>query len=121
MDNTITGSGFIDLGAFDNQADGEVEAQSFLQISAGTFTNEGTITAEASATLDLGQDGGTGSLTNSGSIAIDGGADLAISGNYTVSGNGYIGFKGAGGEITSDGSGPATFTNESTIDAVATD
>jgi hypothetical protein len=121
VDNTISGSGFIDLGAFDNQADGEVEAQGFLQISAATFTNEGAMTAASGATLDLGQDGGTGSLTNTGSIAIDGGADLAISGNYTVSGTGYIGFKGAGGEITSDGSGPATFTNESTVYAVATD
>jgi hypothetical protein len=121
VDNTISGSGFIDLGAFDNQADGAVEAQSFLRISAGAFTNEGAMTAESGATLDLGQDGGVGSLTNTGSISVDGEADLAISGNYTVSGTGYIGFKGAGGEITSDGSGPATFTNESTIYAVATD
>ena len=120
VNNTITSSGFIDLGAFDNQADGEVEAQSFLQISAATFTNEGTITAEASATLNLGHDGATETLVNSNEIALDSSADLAISGNYTVSGTGYIGFKGAGGEITSDGSGPATFTNEGTIYAVAT-
>ena len=60
VNNTISGSGFIDLGAFDNQADGEVEAQSFLQISAATFTNEGTMTAEASATLNLGHDGAHG-------------------------------------------------------------
>ena len=98
-----------------------MEAQSFLQISAATFTNEGTITAEASATLYLGHDGVTETLVNSNEIALDSSADLAISGNYTVSGTGYIGFKGAGGEITSDGSGPATFTNESTIYAFATD
>jgi hypothetical protein len=121
VDNTISGSGFIDLGAFDNQASGVVEDQGFLQISAATFTNEGTISAEASAKLNLGHDGATETLVNSNEVALDSSADLAISGNYTVSGTGDIGFKGAGGEITSDGNGPATFTNDSTIYAVATD
>jgi hypothetical protein len=116
VDNTISGSGLIDLGSFDNQADGHVDAQSHLQISVGTFTNEGLITDEANATLDLGADGATQSLANTGSVIVDAGADVAISGNYTVSGSGAMAFKGAGAAITSDGS-PATFTNASVFDA----
>lgn len=118
VNNTITGNGLIELGSFDNQSGGKVEAQSSLQISASTFTNEGAITAEAGATLDFGQDGATQSLANTGSVDIDKGSDLAISGNYTASGSGLIAFKGAGAEVTSDGKA-ATFTNASTIEAVA--
>jgi hypothetical protein len=116
VDNTISGSGLIDLGSFDNQADGHVDAQSRLQISVGTFTNEGVMTDEANATLDLGADGATQSLANTGSVIVDAGADVAISGNYTLSGNGALAFKGAGAAITSDGSA-ASFTNASIIDA----
>jgi hypothetical protein len=119
VNNTISGNGVIDLGSFDNQADGTLEAQSYLQINAGTFTNEGIVTDEANATLQLGANGATQSLDNTGTVAIDAGGDLAVSGAYTVSGSGEIGLKGAGAAITSDGA-PATFTNASTIDAFYT-
>jgi hypothetical protein len=125
VDNTIAGGGVIDLGSFDNQADGKVEASQaggfWLQISAATFTNEGFMTAESGATLNLGGAGATETLTNSGNgltggaINIDSGADLAISGDFTVAGSGAIAFKGAGADITSDGAGATTFTNESAI------
>jgi hypothetical protein len=118
VNNTITGSGLIELGSFDNQSGGKIEDQGSLQISAGTFTNEGAITAEAGATLDFGQDGVTQSLANTGSVDIDKGADLAISSKFSVTGSGLIGFKGAGAEITSDGKA-ATFTNASSIIAVS--
>jgi len=85
------------------------------------ITNQGTLDAgptdsSSSGTLDLGKDLGTGSMTDTGAIGIYGGSDLAISGNYTVTGGGTLYFKGAGAEITSDGTAPATFTNESTIE-----
>ena len=86
-------------------------------IEAGSSTSSTTTTG----TIDLGVDGGTRSMANTYSINIDAGSDLAISGNYTVTapkaGYGEINFKGAGGEITSDGKGPATFTNANAIDA----
>jgi len=117
VNNTITGSGLIELnGSFDNQAAGVIEAQSDLQISAGTFTNEGAITVEASARLDFGQDGATQSIDNTGSVLVLANADLQISGTYTASGSGDIYLKGAGAEITSDGTA-ATFINASTIEA----
>ena len=92
------------------------------------LTNQGTVSAGTSSsssqgattgTVDLGEDGGTGSTANTGSIDVWAGSDLAISGNYTVAGSGYIGLKGAGADITSDGTAAATFTNASTIDAFA--
>jgi hypothetical protein len=116
VNNTLSGGGVINLGGFDNQLDGTVEAQSYLQITAGTFTNEGLMIAEANATLDIGQDGASQSLAETGSIVIEAGAHLAISGNTSISGTGAIGFKGAGGTIGSDGT-PATFTNAGNIDA----
>ena len=125
VDNTITGAGVIRLGSFDNEASGKVDASQaggfWLEISASTFNNEGFITAESGSTLDLGDDGATETLTNtgngltSGAINIDSSARLAISGNFTVAGSGYISFKGAGADITSDGAGATTFTNDSTI------
>jgi hypothetical protein len=125
VDNTITGAGLINLGTFDNQASGKVDASQsgshWLHISAGTFTNEGFMTAESGATLDLGDDGATETLTNTGdgvtggAINIDSSARLAISGNFTAAGDGDISFKGAGADITSDGAGATTFTNDSTI------
>jgi hypothetical protein len=118
VNNTISGGGVIGTTNFDNQADGVVEAQSFLQITSTTFSNEGLIIDEANATLDLGQDGATQSLANTGSVLIDAGAGLAVSGNYTASGSGAIAFKGAGAGIRSDGA-TATFINASTIDAQA--
>jgi hypothetical protein len=121
--NTITGGGLISVSTFDNQANGFVDAsqseQFALQISSGTFTNEGLMTAESRSTLQLGQDGATRSLTNTGSVAIDSQGELAISGNFTVSGSGGIAIKGAGGDITSDGTAAATFTNTSGIEAFA--
>ena len=79
VNNTITGGGLIDLGSFDNQASGVVEASQtggfLLQIIASTFTNEGTLAAQSGSALDLGQDGDTGSLTNTGPI------DLASNGD----------------------------------------
>jgi hypothetical protein len=146
---TLSGStGLIDLGlGFDNQSSGKVESFSLLRIIAPTLTNEGTMTAEAGSaldlsdgggggvtftnsgtitadsgsTLDLGGDGVTETLTNTGTIdvGISGGAGLAISGNLTVAGSGTIALKGAGSDITSDGLGGTTFTNESTIEALA--
>jgi hypothetical protein len=117
INNTISGSGLIELGeTFDNQAAGLVNVESALQISAGTFTNEGGITVEAGARLDLGQDGTTQSLQESGSIAVLANSDLQISGNYTASGSGAIYLKGAGAEITSDGTA-ATFVNAGIIEA----
>jgi hypothetical protein len=125
VDNTITGGGVIQLGSFDNQADGKVEASQAggyaLKINAGTFSNEGFLTAESGATLDLGGDGASETLTNTGNgttggaVDIDGGARLAISGNFTVAGSGDMAFKGAGADMTSDGTGATTLTNESTI------
>ena len=148
VDNTIktvSGStGLISLDdSFDNQSSGTVESASFLQIIAPTLTNEGAMTAEAGATLDLS---GSSTFTNSGTMIADasGGTldlggdgatetltnyrvdhyrrqrhpELAISGNLTITGSGGIYLKGAGAEITSDGSA-ATFTNASTIDALA--
>ena len=118
VNNIISGGGLIDLGGFDNQAGGVVEAQSFLQIIAGSFSNEGLIIGETNATLDLGQDGATQAFANTGSVLIDAGAGLAISGSTSVSGAGAIELKGAGAAIRSDGA-PATFANASTIDATA--
>ena len=90
--------------------------------SGGSFTNSGVMTANSSgATLDLGADGASETLTNTGNglttgaINIDSGSRLAISGNLTVTGSGDISFKGAGADITSDGAGATTFTNDSTI------
>ena len=89
-----------------------------LQISSATFSNEGTMVAQSRAVLDLGTDGQSGSLTNTGGILVASDGDLAISGNYTISGSGgIIGLKGPGGaDITSDGTAASTFTNESNID-----
>ena len=116
VNNTISGSGLIELNSFDNQANGTIEAQSDLQIIAGTFTNEGGITAEASSKLDFGQDGAAHSIDNTGSVVVLANADLQISGTYTASGSGDIYLKGAGAEITSDGTA-GTFINASTIEA----
>ena len=122
VNNTISGAGVIELGSFDNQASGIVEASQaggfYLQIIAPTFTNEGTLAAQSGAVLELGQNGGTGSLTNTGAIDLASKGDLAISGDYTISGSGAIDFKGAGAEITSDGTAAATFNNDSAINAV---
>jgi hypothetical protein len=124
VNNTITGGGTIGLYSFDNQAKGTVEASqeegNWLQVyGTNAFTNEGTMVAETRSTLDLGQDGHTRSLTNKGSIKLDSEGDLAISGNFTVAGSGAIDMNGAWADITSDASGAATFTNESTITASA--
>ncbi len=143
---TQSGStGLINLGlGFDNQASGKVESFSFLQIIApsltnegemiaeasstldlsdggaggATFTNSGTMLADANATLDLGGDGVTETLANTGTIEILGGANLAISGNLSVTGSGAIALKGAGAAIASDGFLGTTFTNDSTIDVL---
>jgi hypothetical protein len=121
VNNTIVGGGVIDLSSVDNQSGGLVDANqsegNSLQIIASTFTNEGTLQAESRSVLDLGKDGGTGSLTNNGTIALESEGDLAISGAYTIAGSGDVGFKGAGADITSDGHAPATFINQSSIDA----
>jgi hypothetical protein len=116
VDNTIVGQGYIgNTGTLDNQAAGNIEAKGTLYIATPTFTNEGVVTVEASSILDLGA-GVTGSMTNTGGIVIDASADLQFSGGYTFIGSGgYIDFNGAGAEITSDGFGPATFTNAGTI------
>ena len=122
VDNTIAGGGTISISHFDNQAGGTVEATQqegiALQISSATFSNEGTMVAQSRAVLDLGTDGQSGSLTNTGGILVASDGDLAISGNYTISGGGgIIGLKGPGGaDITSDGTAASTFTNESNID-----
>ena len=125
VDNTIktqSGStGLISLDdSFDNQSSGSVESFSFLQIivpnltnegamiaeagatldlsgDGGTFSNSGTMLADAGATLDLGGDGVTETLANTGTIEILGGADLAISGNLTVTGSGAIALQGRRG------------------------
>ncbi len=119
VNNTIAGGGTIDLSSFDNQSSGTVDADqdegNWLQIIASNFTNEGAMTVESRSVLDLGRDGGTGSLTNTGTIAIQSEGDLAISGAYTIAGGGGIGFEGAGADITSDGTAPATFINQNTI------
>ena len=122
VDNTIAGGGTISISHFDNQADGTVEATQqegiALQTSSATFSNEGTMVAQSRAVLDLGTDGQSGSLTNTGGILVASDGDLAISGNYTISGSGgIIGRKGPGGaDITSDGTVASTFINESNID-----
>ncbi len=118
VNNTISGGGVIGTSSFDNQADGVVEAQSFLQIVSSSFSNEGLMTDEANATLAVGQDGAAQSFANAGSVFMDAGSSLAVSGNYTVTGAGTIDFKGAGAAIRSDGL-PATFTNASIINAEA--
>ena len=125
VDNTITGGGDINLGVFDNQASGKVDASQaggfWLTVSASAFSNEGVMTAESGATLNLGADGATETLTNtgngttSGAINIDSGGRLAISGDFTLTGSGAVSFNGAGAAITSDVSGATTFTNDSTI------
>jgi hypothetical protein len=117
---TISGAGTISVNDFDNFF-GTVEASQTrgfaLQISSPTFTNEGQMVAETTATLDFGSDGVSGSLTNTGTILLQENGDLAISGNYTISGSGAVdnvGYDGA--DISSDQRGAATFTNESNID-----
>ena len=121
VNNTITGAGVIHLTSFDNQSSGLVDANqsegNWLQIIASTFSNEGALQAESRSVLNLGQDGGTEKLKNSGAINLESEGDLAIAGAYTVTGSGKIGLKGAGAEITSDGSAPATLANESSINA----
>ena len=84
-------------------------------IAAGSSSTSGTTTG----TVDLGADGATGTMTDTGSVAVYGDSDLAIRGNYTVTGSGDIYFKGAGAEITSDGKAAATFTNKTNIEAAA--
>ncbi len=103
-----------------------VAANSATLAIASNLTNQGIVSAggissseTTTGTVDLGLDGATGSATNTGDIDIYGNSDLAISGNYTISGSGDIAFKGAGAAITSDGAALATFTNASTIEAVA--
>jgi hypothetical protein len=115
----------IDTGGKSVTNSGSIAAANTATLSIeSNLTNTGILTAGATSssettpgTLDLGLDSGTASAANSGVIAIYGGSDLAISGSYTVSGAGDIGFKGAGADITSDGNAPATFTNASTIEA----
>ena len=119
VNNTITGGGSIIVSRFDNQAEGLVEASqeegNSLQVYAATFTNEGTMIASTRATLDLGKDGTTGSLANTGEIGLLSDGDLAISGNFSISGSGVTEMKGAGSAVTSNKEGPTTFTNESEI------
>ena len=114
-----------------NGSNGVLEAVSGATLAiVSNVTNQGLIKAGSSpsssfgattGTVDLGQDGGARSMNNTGAVAIYAGSDLAISGAYTISGNGTLYFKGAGADITSDGSAPATFTNASgsTIEALA--
>ena len=92
-----------------NGSNGLIEAGTSPSSSFGATTG----------TVDLGQDGGTGSMNNAGAIAIFANSDLAISGNYAITGSGTIQFKGAGADITSDGKALARFTNASTIEAFA--
>jgi hypothetical protein len=112
--NTISGSGAIVLGTFDNQAGGTVEAGlsngGALQIAATTFSNEGALVTGSAATLNLGQDNANASLTNTGTVSIDNNGTLAIAGAYTISGGGGIllaprfqGNTAATARITSDG------------------
>ncbi len=120
VNNTIDGAGVVTLDTLDNQAGGTINANQgsyYLELEiSSTFTNEGEINAAADSTLQLGKDGGTESLTETGATTIQGGADLALAGNYTISGGGSIDFKGAGAKIVSDGKA-ATFHNDSTINA----
>jgi hypothetical protein len=122
--NTINGGGLISVSTFDNQASGKVNAtqseQFALQISSSTFTNEGMMTAQDRATLQLGKDGATRSMSNTGSVLIEGQGNLAISGNYTITGGGDIAMEGASGNITSDGAAAATFVNETFIEETST-
>ena len=119
--NTITGNGLIALTNFDNQAGGTVEvsgAQGFLDVYAtGTWTNEGQMIAEPNDTLDLGANAVAATLTNTGSVVVDQSGDLAISGTFTLAGSGSLNFAGESGKISTNGSTPATFINESTIDS----
>jgi hypothetical protein len=132
VNNTISGGGAITVTALDNQANGKIEASQSegddlaLNVS-GAFSNEGELNVEGRAAMDLGSGGAVRSLVNTGSINLgydgsnDGlaGAHLVISGNFSISGNGEINFKGAGAAIISDDSGSDTFTNKSSIDAFA--
>ncbi|RBP16188.1 hypothetical protein DFR50_106150 [Roseiarcus fermentans] len=127
--NTLT----INTGAktITNSSAGKLDAESGATLAlVSNVSNSGDIlagTGSSSASgattgvVDLGADGGVGSMSNAGLVAVYAGSDLAISGAYTISGgaSGTIGLKGAGADITSDGKGPATFTNASSILATA--
>ncbi len=108
-----------------NASGGVLQAENSATLAiVSNVTNQGVIdvgatNSSSTGTVDLGQDGGTGSMTNTGAIAIYAGSDLAISGAYTITGSGTLYYKGAGADITSDGKAAATFTNASTIEALA--
>ena len=106
--------GFISLSSFDNAA-GEIIAEQigavWLTISAATIGNEATMEIGQLATMEFGAAGATQSMTNTGTInvgyydVVDSGeeATLAISGNFTVNGDGNINFGGNGASIVGDG------------------
>jgi hypothetical protein len=129
---TVAASGFgatLTINTGDNGVTntGTIAAANSASVTiVSNITNQGILEAGESSsgtstgTLDLGHDGFTGAAVNTGAINVWGGSDLAISGDYTVSGSGDIQLKGAGSAITSDGNAPATFANASTIEAVGT-
>ena len=131
VNNTIAGGGLVSGVLLDNKAAGSIIATQsdgddpILRATNG-FTNEGNLYVADRATMNFGLDGATESLVNSGVVFLgyDGTTaglqgDLAISGNYAVSGTGTIRFKGAGSRIVSDGVSADTFTNKSSIIALA--
>ena len=129
---TVSGSGVtltINTGGHNvlNQSSGVLQAEDDAILAiVSNVNNQGVIAAGSSSTsgtttgtVDLGADGATGTMTDTGFVAVYGHSDLAIRGNYTVTGSGDIYFKGAGAEITSDGKAAATFTNKTNIVATA--
>ncbi len=126
VDNTISGGGSIAVASLDNQAHGTVIASQsgglWLRIITPTFTNEGQVDVASNATLNLGSAGVARTLGNSGFVNVgwDGasaapGARLAISGNFTLSGTGFLAMRGAGAAVVSDGAAAATFINNSNL------
>ena len=80
-----------------NAASGTLVAENDATLAiVSNLTNHGAMDAGTSAssangastgTLDLGEDGGTESMTDTGTIDIWGDSDLAIGGNYSVTGS----------------------------------
>ena len=125
--NFIAGGGSIKLLTLDNQVGGTIEAthtavgSNSLKIQADTFTNEGKLFSFAGTTLGLGSSSVAEAMINTGTVVAGatGAGNLAITGNYTISGSGSVILKGAGSAILSDGAGAAKLTNNSTITSQA--
>jgi hypothetical protein len=130
IDNVISGAGLISLATLDNRAGGVIVASHSydddLMLDVTQMSNEGVFQVAANSAMMLGHRGQSHSLSNSGVIAVGyeganqgANAQLAIAGDFTVSGSGSMDLMGDNSLVTSD-QASASFTNAGAIVATAT-